>query len=68
MQTFTYLCDLATLIQELVSSHSVIQQSLGRFLGALRYDMNPLCIEDVLDTLLECVTLVVCMEIEIRVS
>jgi len=60
--------DVKRLIRELASSSPVIQQSLGRFLGALRYDVHPLCIEENLDTLLECVTPVKRFSIEAQVT
>ncbi|KIL67806.1 hypothetical protein M378DRAFT_191353 [Amanita muscaria Koide BX008] len=48
--------DIKRLITELASAPPIIQQSLGRFLGALRYDANPVCLEYVFDTLLDYVT------------
>ncbi len=57
------LTDRGTLIQELSSSSPSVQQSLGQFLGVLRYDINPLGLEHVISTLLDCVAPAVCLNI-----
>ncbi|KAF8635864.1 hypothetical protein AX15_000054 [Amanita polypyramis BW_CC] len=55
-----------TLIQELMSSYPNVQQSLGLLLGMLRYDVNPLGIEHVVETLLDCVTPAKRFDVEAR--
>ncbi|PFH53979.1 hypothetical protein AMATHDRAFT_186665 [Amanita thiersii Skay4041] len=48
--------DIERLSQELISSPMVVQQSLGKLLGSVRYDVHRHSLEYVLDTLLLCVT------------
>ncbi|KAF8631788.1 hypothetical protein AX17_005003 [Amanita inopinata Kibby_2008] len=58
--------DIKRLCQELILSTPIIQQSLGRLLGALRYDVQVHCVQDALDILLDCVTPVRKFNVEAR--
>lgn len=46
---------VCTLIRELKPGSMIMQQGLGRVLGAIDYNRFPACLEQSIETLLECV-------------